>query len=124
MESPSLESHQWFVTEVRPHRPALRAWLLARFPTLPDVDDVVDESVARVFRARQTMSIQSPRALLFSTARNLALDLVRRQKIVVFESITDETDLSDFTDSGDVVEIINPIGFQCGSEGSTLVYCV
>lgn len=41
----SPEVSRWFATEVQPHRPALRAWLLARFPTLPDVDDIVQESL-------------------------------------------------------------------------------
>ena len=72
----------WFVTEVQPHRPSLRAWLLARFPTLPDVDDVVQETFARVLGAREAGPIRSTRALLFAIARNLALDAVRRQQVV------------------------------------------
>lgn len=107
MDSAGPDSHHWFITEVQPHRPALRTWLLARFPTLPDIDDLVEESVVRVFRARQSMAIQSPRALLFATARNLALDLVRRQQVVAFESLTEETDLSRLADSSDVAASVN-----------------
>jgi RNA polymerase sigma-70 factor (ECF subfamily) len=97
----------WFITEVQPHRPALRAWLLARFPTLPDVDDLVQETFARVYRARQTITIQSTRALLFATARNLALDAVRRQRVVAFEPITDSTDPSVLADGSDVAASVN-----------------
>jgi RNA polymerase sigma factor (sigma-70 family) len=96
----------WFLTEVQPHRPALRAWLLARFPTLPDVDDLVQESFARVLRAHDTSLIRSTRALLFATARNLAVDAVRRQHVVCFEPITDEMDSSVLTDSTDVVATV------------------
>ena len=34
MPPQDTEQARWFATEVQPHRPALRAWLLARFPTL------------------------------------------------------------------------------------------
>lgn len=99
----SPEVTRWFATEVQPHRPALRAWLLARFPTLPDVDDVVQESLARLVQAREVSPILSARALLFTTARHLALDAVRRQRVVAFEPITDDTDPTVLTDAADVV---------------------
>ncbi len=107
MPPPDTEQARWFATEVQPHRPALRAWLLARFPTLPDVDDLVQESLARMLRAREAGPIGSARALLFTTARNLALDAVRRQRVVRFEPITDETPSSVLADGTDVVETIS-----------------
>jgi RNA polymerase sigma-70 factor (ECF subfamily) len=97
----------WFVTEVQPHRPSLRAWLLARFPSLPDVDDIVQDTFARVLRAREAGPIRSTRALLFAIARNLALDAVRRQQVVRFEPITDSTDSSVLTDGADVVATVS-----------------
>lgn len=97
----------WFLTEVQPHRQALRAWLLARFPTLPDVDDLVQESFVRVLRARETSPICSTRALLYATVRNLALDAVRRQRVVGFEPITDDTDSSVLADNSDFVATIS-----------------
>lgn len=99
----SPEVSRWFATEVQPHRPALRAWLLARFPTLPDVDDIVQESLTRLVQAREVSPIRSARALLFTMARNLALDAVRRQRVVAFEPITDDTDPAVLTDAADVV---------------------
>jgi RNA polymerase sigma-70 factor (ECF subfamily) len=104
---PESPQANWVVTEVQPHRPALRAWLLARFPTLPDVDDVVQDALARVLRAREAGPIRSTRALLFTTARNLALDAVRRQQVVRFEPITDSTDSSVLADGADVVAIVS-----------------
>lgn len=99
----SPEAARWFVTEVQPHQPALRAWLLARFPTLPDVDDIVQESLSRLVQAREVSPIRSAKALLFTTARNLALDAVRRQRVVAFEPITEDTDPSVLADATDVV---------------------
>lgn len=107
MPPSDIEQARWFATEVQPHRPALRAWLLARFPTLPDVDDLVQESLARVLRARDNGPVGSARALLFTTARNLALDAVRRQRVVRFELITDQTPPSVLADDTDVVETIS-----------------
>jgi RNA polymerase sigma factor (sigma-70 family) len=97
------DSSLWYLTEVQPHRPALRAWLLARFPTLPDVDDLVQESLVRVLQVRKTCVVRSTRALLFATARNLALDTVRRQRVVSFEPITEDMDSSVLADGSDVV---------------------
>lgn len=101
------EQARWFATEVQPHRPALRAWLLARFPTLADVDDVVSEACARMLRARELGPIGSARALLFTTARHLAIDAVRRQQVVRFEPLTEETPSSVLADEADVAAVIN-----------------
>ncbi len=101
------ETTRWFATEVQPHRPALRAWLLARFPTLPDVDDLVQESLVRMFKAHEAGPIRSARALLFTTARNLALDTVRRQKVVAFEPITAVADSSVLADETDVIATVS-----------------
>jgi RNA polymerase sigma factor (sigma-70 family) len=71
------EVARWFAEEVLPHESALRGWLRARFPTLVDTDDLVQESYSRLLRARETGSIACPKAFLFVTARNLALNHLR-----------------------------------------------
>jgi RNA polymerase sigma-70 factor (ECF subfamily) len=107
LDPKSADSSLWFATEVQPHRPTLRAWLLARFPTLPDVDDLVQESFVRILRAREGSPIRSTRALLFATARNLAFDAVRRQRVVSFEPITDEMSSFVLADGADVVATVS-----------------
>ena len=102
MDSTNVDSSLWFLTEVQPYRPALQAWLLARFPTLPDVDNLVQEAFVRALHARETGNIRSSRAFLFATARNLALDAVRRQRVVRFEPITDTSESSVLADDTDV----------------------
>lgn len=103
MNPDSAALDHWVATELEPHRPVVRAWLLARFPTLPDVDNIVQDALARVLQARGTGPIGSPRALLFTTARNLALDTVRRQKVVQMEPITDAMAASFLADEQDVL---------------------
>ena len=107
MSSIEKDQELWFLTEVQPHRPALRAWLLARFPTLPDVDDLVQETFVRILRAREVTPVRSARALLYATARNLALDAVRRQNVIRFEFITDECGSSVVDDGADVLAALN-----------------
>lgn len=70
----------WFEEEVQPHATALRAYLRARFPSLADPDDVVQEAFVRIINARSNGTIRSVRALLFVTARNIALDVFRKER--------------------------------------------
>lgn len=91
MPPPPAHSDQarWFAQEVQPHEPALRSWLQARFASLGDIDDVMQESYLRIFRARNAGPIDHPKAYLFRVARNAALDRVRRERVVAFEPLTD-----------------------------------
>jgi RNA polymerase sigma-70 factor (ECF subfamily) len=81
---------RWFTEEVQPQAAGLRAFLIGQFPTVSDVDDIVQESLMRVVRAHEKGHVTSARALLFATARNLALDRVRRQRVVAFEPMTEK----------------------------------
>lgn len=87
-------SARWFADEVQVHAAALRAWLRGRYPVLSDPDNVVQESLTRVWRAGQSGTIRSPKALLFTTASHLALDELRRRKIAPFESLRENDHLS------------------------------
>jgi len=77
---PHTEQARWFSEEVLPHDPQLKAYLRGAFPSVRDVEDVVQESYLRVWCARATQPIQSTRAFLFRVARNLALDFVRHER--------------------------------------------
>jgi RNA polymerase sigma-70 factor (ECF subfamily) len=106
-ETERTDQALWFETEVLPHTRALRSWLLVRFPTLPDIDDLVQESFTRILKAKNKATILSSRALLFTIARNLALDAVRRQKVVNFEAITEDTPSYVLIDETDIIETIS-----------------
>ncbi|MBI2513953.1 MAG: sigma-70 family RNA polymerase sigma factor [Opitutae bacterium] len=70
---------RWFVDEVLPHEPKLRAWARARFPAVADLDDVVQSAYARLLGAHASGPIANPKAFLFITVRNLALNRLRHQ---------------------------------------------
>lgn len=93
------ELARWFAEEIQPHEPKLRAWLSARFPTLTDIDDLVQETYLRLWRARDTGKVIHGKAYLFAAARNAALDRYRRERVVSFKQIADLED-SNVLDAG------------------------
>lgn len=74
---------------MQPHERALRGYLRGAFPAVRDVDDVVQESYLRVWRARTGGPIASAKAFLFTVARRLALDLVRREAVSPLRTTVD-----------------------------------
>ena len=103
--NPSLT--QWFLHEVQPHEAALRAYVRVRFPSLTDIDDLVQETFARILRVRSSGQVRSPKALLFTTARNTALDLLRRRQVVQFESLANVDDSSVLVEGPGTVEALS-----------------
>jgi RNA polymerase sigma factor (sigma-70 family) len=89
---PETDPTPWFAEQVQPHESALRAYLHG-LVSPADVDDLVQETYARLLRARRHGPIASPRGLLFATARNAARDLFRRRAAANTFPIT-ENDLS------------------------------
>ena len=95
---------RWFTEQVQPHEAALRAWLRGRFPDVSDLDDLVQESFARVLRARATVRAGGMKAFLFTTARNLALDQMRRRQIAAIEPIAEIESLSVYDETPTAAE--------------------
>jgi RNA polymerase sigma factor (sigma-70 family) len=86
---PNPDHARWFAEEVLPHGPRLRAWLQARFPKLSDSEDIVQESFSRLVQSHATGPVACPRAFLFVTARNLALNRLRHLRIERPEGATE-----------------------------------
>lgn len=91
------EGDAWFRAHLQPHETLLRAWLAQGFGTRLAIDDVVQEAFLRVLRARAAGALQSPKAFLFATARNLALDQLRRHHVSRTDSLV-EADCSNVLD--------------------------
>ncbi|WP_414661736.1 RNA polymerase sigma factor [Horticoccus sp. 23ND18S-11] len=83
------ELARWFREEIQAHERDLRAYLRGRFPTLVDVDDLVQETYARLLRARAVGRASLTRAYLFVTARNAALDQLRRTRPVSIDGLAE-----------------------------------
>lgn len=83
-----MNTSSWFAEQIQPHEPLLRSWLRSRFTSLRDIDDIVQEAYLKVLRAREAGLIEHPKAYLFHTARNAAIDRMRRERVISFERLT------------------------------------
>ncbi|MCB1124512.1 MAG: sigma-70 family RNA polymerase sigma factor [Verrucomicrobiae bacterium] len=94
---------QWYEEYLQPHEPMLRAWLSSRYSEQLDVDDIIQEALIRVLQAQVEEELLSPKAYFFATARNLALDRIRRSKVVFNESLLNE-EAMDLLDEAEGIE--------------------
>ena len=84
----------------------LRSWLHSRFPPECDIDNLVQEALMRVCLARERGEVQSPKAFLFATARNLAINQLRRHRIVSMNSLVETEALSVLEEGDSIPEIV------------------
>lgn len=105
MESTRANHVEWFTAEVKPHDAALRRYLQRSFPEVRDVDDIVQESHLRLWRARTGGAIASARAFLFRVARNFALDRVRRRRRSPIREVGDSNALDVVEERPDAAEV-------------------
>ena len=70
------------------------AWVRSRFPQVVDVENLVQESLIRALHARETVRKAAVKSFLFATARNLAIDQLRRRQIAAIEPLAEIESLS------------------------------
>jgi RNA polymerase sigma factor (sigma-70 family) len=103
---PHSEQDRWFEEEVQPHEPALRAYLRRNFPDVTDLDDLVQESYARLLEARRKEAIANAKGYLFSIARNAAISLLRRPKVFSDQPVSDRAVQSVAEEGRDVARLV------------------
>ncbi len=106
------DKDDWFEEEIEPHESSLRAWLRNRFRIEDLIDDIVQESYIRILRARNKASIESPKAYLFGTARNVAIDLLKDQnkhRAEPFEEASNIVQIEQWDNAKDIIEHRNEI---------------
>ncbi|MGH7944042.1 MAG: RNA polymerase sigma factor [Opitutaceae bacterium] len=86
---PVADQTRWFADEVHPHDSQLRAYLHGAFPSVRDVDDLVQESYLHLWRRQLTVPIRSAKSFLFKIARHLAIDTVRHSQRSPFKDVAD-----------------------------------
>jgi len=84
----------------------LRKYLIGLART-SDVDDLVQESYARLLRLREQRRVRSPRGLLFTMARNAAFDLFRRRGTAATEPITENEPLRVLDEAPGTAEVVS-----------------
>jgi len=93
VDTTAQEREAWFRLQVQPHELGLRRYLSTHFCSLSDaLDDVVQESHLRILHAYERGPVSSPRGLLFTIARNVARDLLRRRGVAGANFAVAETD--------------------------------
>ena len=91
----------WFEVEVRPNEYALRAYLRNSLPEGVEVDDVVQETFFRVMKIQNAATIHNARSLLFSIARNITRDHLRKKYTSRISPLRENEDSCDFPSEAD-----------------------
>ena len=83
------EVKAWFVREVLPLESALIHFLHHNWRNQADIDDLLQEVYMRLIAGAQKEIPAQTKAFVFSTARNLLIDRVRREQVVPIEAVAD-----------------------------------
>jgi RNA polymerase sigma factor (sigma-70 family) len=90
------EVRAWFVREVIPLEPALTHFLQSNWRNRSDIADLRQEVYVRVLEAARAQVPEHTQKFVFTTARNLLIDRVRRDQVVPIEAAAD-IDLLEFS---------------------------
>jgi RNA polymerase sigma factor (sigma-70 family) len=79
----------WFVREILPLEAILMHYLQSNWRNASDIADLRQEIYARVLQAARERIPDNPKRFLLTSARNLLIDLVRREQVVPMETFAD-----------------------------------
>ncbi len=79
----------WFVREILPLEASLMHYLQQNWRNASDFVDLRQEVYVRVLRAARERIPDNPHRFLLTCARNLLINLVRREQIVPIEAVAD-----------------------------------
>lgn len=85
--------HDWFLEQVFQHRMALHRYLKKLTSGAEDIEDLVQETFVRVYALPDFQAVESPKAMLFRIAHNLAIERARRQRTQATDAMGDLTSL-------------------------------
>ena len=103
----SDERALWLSRHVLKHEPALRMWLGRRRIAGLEIDDIVQETYARLITVDQVDGIGNIKNYMFQTAYSVLVSHVRRSKIVTFETVTDLEQLGATRESSPEDQVID-----------------
>ncbi|HUN71888.1 MAG TPA: RNA polymerase sigma factor [Steroidobacteraceae bacterium] len=83
--------------QILSHRAALQKYLRRFTAGAEDVEDLVQEAYVRICAMSPAQAVESPRALLFSIARNLAVDRARQRLSHATDDVADFEPLNVFS---------------------------
>jgi RNA polymerase sigma-70 factor (ECF subfamily) len=89
MSGVSDERALWLGRHVLPHEPQLRAWLRRRTLGGLEIEDVVQETYARLVAAESVTHVHDAKSYAFQVAGSVVIDHLRRMKVVPISSVPD-----------------------------------
>jgi RNA polymerase sigma factor (sigma-70 family) len=79
----------WFAHEILPHEAALMRYLARVWPDRSEIEDIRHDAYVRILESAHRLRLTAPKSLLFSIARNLMVDRVRRNRVVSIDLMGD-----------------------------------
>lgn len=79
----------WFVHEVLAHEAALMRYLARVWPDRSEIEDIRHDAYVRILENAHRLRPTAPNSLLFSIARNLMVDRLRRSRVISIDLIED-----------------------------------
>lgn len=83
------ERARWLARHVLPHEPALRAWLRHARAADLDVDDIVQETYARLVSVESVEGVRNAKTYAFQTAYSVIMTHLRRSRVVSIRAVAD-----------------------------------
>jgi RNA polymerase sigma factor (sigma-70 family) len=90
----SEERARWLASKVLPHEAALRVWLKHRRAADLEVDDIIQETYARLVSMESIEGIRNAKAYAFQTAYSVIMTHLRRSRVVSIRTVADIEQLS------------------------------
>jgi RNA polymerase sigma-70 factor (ECF subfamily) len=79
----------WFKREILVHEAALMRYLTRTWPNRQEIGDLRQDIYVRIYEAAAKAVPFSPKSFLFTTARHLMTDRIRRKRIVSIDAVGD-----------------------------------
>ena len=85
----AIQLESWFVREVLPLEAMLMQFLRHNWRDRSDIEDIRQEIYVRVCEAAEAEIPKSAKSFVFAMARNLLIDLIRKENVVPIEAVAD-----------------------------------
>jgi RNA polymerase sigma factor (sigma-70 family) len=85
------ELNTWLAKEILIHEQTLRGYLGRFFRNTADIDDAVQETYARLLGLSEsaTAAVRNWQAFMFTSARNVAVDRIRKSRVVSYDALAE-----------------------------------
>jgi RNA polymerase sigma factor (sigma-70 family) len=85
---------RWFIREIIAHEGALMRYLRRAWPHPAEIADLRQEVYVRIYESARGSRPTAPKSFLFSTARHLVIDRIRRGRVVSIEAAANPEELN------------------------------